>query len=104
MHFRQNNVGLTFAVSRPPPPPLLPFVFYVYIVDSLKTSDIRTVRGFSLDALEKLSGEKWFDVYKTFWGSPDYADVFTAGACNGTGDWADASFEMRAEGCIKGAQ
>lgn len=72
--------------------------------NSLKTDETRTIRGFSLDAQEKLSGEKWFEVYEAFWGAPDYADVFTAGACQGTGDWADASSEMRAEGCIKGAQ
>lgn len=73
-------------------------------INSLKTDEIRTVRGFSLDAQEKLSGEKWYDIYEAFWGEPDYADIFTASACNGTGEWADASVEMRAEGCIKGAQ
>eukprot|EP00752_Nemacystus_decipiens_P007947 g7100.t1 len=72
--------------------------------NSLKTDEIRTVRGFSLDAQEKLSGEPWFDVYEAYWGEPDYADVFTTAACNGTGLWSGASFEMRAEGCIKGAQ
>ena len=72
---------------------------------SLKTDEIRTIRGFSVDAQEKLSGEKWYDIYEAYWsGNPDYADLFTSGACNGTGDWADASFEMRAEGCIKWAQ
>jgi len=51
-----------------------------------------------------LTGEKWFDIYENYWGSPTYADDFTAAACQGTDTFEDASFETRAEGCIKGAQ
>ncbi|CAM9121769.1 unnamed protein product [Scytosiphon promiscuus] len=74
--------------------------------NSVKSDDsIRTIRGFSLTAEEKLSGEYWFGVYEDYWGvGPDYADQFTAAACNGTGNFAEASFETRAEACIKGAQ
>ncbi|CBN78873.1 probable high CO2 inducible periplasmic protein [Ectocarpus siliculosus] len=72
--------------------------------NSEKTDSIRTIQGFSTGAQEKLSGEKWFDVYEAYWGSTDYADQFTSGACNGTEQFDDASVETRAEGCVKGAQ
>lgn len=72
--------------------------------NSVKLDEIRTIRGFSVDAQGKLSGEKWFDIYEDYWGAPDYADQFTAAACNGTGDFANAALETRAEGCLKGAQ
>ncbi|CAN0409698.1 unnamed protein product, partial [Scytosiphon promiscuus] len=72
---------------------------------SVKSDDsIRTIQGFSLTAQEKLSGEYWFGVYEDYWGVPDYADEFTAAACNGTGNFAEASLATRAEACIKGAQ
>lgn len=72
----------------------------------MKSDDsIRTIRGFSLTAEEKLSGEPWFNVYENYWGvGPDYADQFTMNACDGTGDYADASFSTRSEACLKGAQ
>lgn len=93
-----------------PPHHLLPstrfYVSYLYPAcnNSQKTTGARTIRGFSIDAQEKLSGEKWFNIYSAYWGAPDYADQFTSDACNGTGDFEDAPAELRAEGCIKGAQ
>ena len=66
---------------------------------------IRTIRGFSTSALEKLTGEKWFDVYADYWdGNPNYADLFTTSACNGTGTFEGAAEVTRKEGCVKGAQ
>lgn len=74
--------------------------------NSVKSDDsIRTLRGFSLTAEEKLSGEFWFGVYEDYWGvGPDYADQFTVAACNGTNTFEGESVATRAEGCIKGAQ
>lgn len=70
----------------------------------MKTDSIRTIRGFSTAAQEKLTGEKWFDVYEDYWANPDYADLFTSAACNGTGNFEGAVVETRAEACVKGAQ
>lgn len=64
---------------------------------------IRTLRGFSLDAQEKLAGEKWFDIYEDYWATPDYADVFTSAACTGVGAFEGATEQARAFGCLRGA-
>ncbi|CAM9671455.1 unnamed protein product, partial [Hapterophycus canaliculatus] len=74
--------------------------------NSVKSDDsIRTIQGFSVNAQEKLSGEPWFEVYENYWGvGADYADQFTLSACEGTGAFSEASFETRAEACVKGAQ
>lgn len=74
------------------------------IARSEKTDSIRTIRGFSTSALEKLSGEKWFDIYQGYWREPDYADLFTTAACNGTDAFDGVDTVVRAEGCVKGAQ
>lgn len=71
---------------------------------SVKTDSNRTIRGFSTSAEEKLTGEPWFDVYESYWGSPTYADDFTSAACNGEGAFEDVEAVVRAEGCVKGAQ
>lgn len=69
------------------------------------SGDIRTLQGFSTSAQEKLTGEKWYDIYKAYWDDDAaYADTFTGGACQGTGDFADASDLTRMECCLKGVQ
>ncbi|CAN0457783.1 unnamed protein product, partial [Laminaria digitata] len=74
-------------------------------VSSEKTDELRSIRGFSTSAQEKLTGEKWFDVYTEYWGdNPDYADLFTSSACNGTDAFDGAAMVTRSEGCVKGAQ
>lgn len=80
--------------------------FNVYNIggNSVKTDSNRTIRGFSTSAEEKLTGEPWFDVYESYWGSPTYADDFTSAACNGEGAFEDVEAVVRAEGCVKGAQ
>ena len=70
----------------------------------MKTDETRTIQKFSTEAGDKLTGETYFDIWSEYWGTPDYADVFTSGACQGTGDFADASLLTRSEGCLKGAQ
>ncbi|CBN77422.1 conserved unknown protein [Ectocarpus siliculosus] len=72
--------------------------------NSEKTDSTRTVQGFSTGAQEKLTGEVTFDIWEAFWGSPDYADQYTSGACLGTGTFAGASNLTRSECCLKGAQ
>lgn len=71
---------------------------------SLYGDSFRTIQAFSTEAEEKLSGEKWFDVYQHYWGAPDYADQFTSAACTGTGSYATVEPVVRAEACTKGAQ
>lgn len=69
------------------------------------SGDIRTLQGFSTTAQEKLTGEKWFDIYQAYWGdNPAYADTFTGGACQGTGMFTDTSDITRSECCLKGSQ
>eukprot|EP00752_Nemacystus_decipiens_P008971 g8009.t1 len=72
--------------------------------NSEKTEEIRTIQKFSTEAGDKLAGETYYDIWSAYWGAPDYADVFTSSACNGTGDFAGASLLTRSEGCLKGAQ
>ena len=65
---------------------------------------IRTIQGFSTEADGKLDDEPFFEIWKAYWGAPDYADAFTTSACQGTGDFADKTIAMRSESCLKGAQ
>lgn len=74
------------------------------MLSSVKTDSIRTIRGFSTSAQEKMSAEPWFLIYKDYWGESDYADLYTAAACNGTDSFAGVDPVIRAEGCVKGAQ
>lgn len=75
-----------------------------YCYRSDKSDSLRTVQGFSTEAGVKLTGEEWYDMWVAYWGSDDYADVFTSSACEGTGDFSGTSVETRSEGCLKGAQ
>lgn len=80
------------------------FTRYDEGLNSEKTEELRTIRGFSTSAQEKLASEKWFKVYAAYWGAEDYADQFTSSACQGTGDFEGAANVTRKEGCVKGAQ
>ena len=66
----------------------------------------RTLKGFSN---AKLTGEKWYDIYVTYYGGDKlYANTFTSNACNGKGDFAPSTSPLvtetsRIEGCKKGA-
>jgi hypothetical protein len=66
----------------------------------------------SLDGLTsfpKQSGEKWFDIYSSYWNDVKYADTFTSNACNAA---VGTDFETspaittvsQGQGCKKGAQ
>lgn len=75
--------------------------------NSIKSDgSIRTIKGFST-VVANLKGP-WYDVYKTYWSDPMYADTFTTSACLGTGDFAPSTtppigIGARTEGCKKGA-
>lgn len=83
------------------------FHWYSQGGNSIKNSGaIRTIQGFSKSSL---TGEKWFDIFRSYWGDTFYADNFTSSACQGTGDFAESpelsiSGVSRIEGCKKGAQ
>ncbi|GAB5370026.1 hypothetical protein AAMO2058_001457100 [Amorphochlora amoebiformis] len=63
----------------------------------------RTIKGFSTDAGAKMNGRRWFELYKNYWGRPDYADAFTTAGCNGTDQFATADPAGRREFCKKGS-
>ena len=88
----------------PCPPSFPSYWISTHPLGSEKTDEIRTIQKFSTEAQEKLTGEPFFDIWAAYWETPDYADVFTTSACQGTGDFADTSFPMRSESCLKGAQ
>lgn len=70
----------------------------------LGSLEMRTIRGFSTSAEEKLTGEKWYDIYMAYWDDPAYADTFTKNACQGAGDFDGVANVTKAECCLKGAQ
>jgi len=61
----------------------------------------RTIEKFSTQADDKMAGQKYFELYKAYYGSGDYADKFVkaafAGADDGEFKFADKSEEYRAE-------
>jgi hypothetical protein len=72
----------------------------------------RTIQGFS-DNSGKLAGEKWFDIFTTYWNNDlKYADTFTSNACLKRGDFASSASGVspvitsisQGQGCMKGAQ
>jgi hypothetical protein len=72
------------------------------------TSVLRTIQGFSTDAVTKLADEKWYKIYQAYWGNPAYADKFTSDACKGIYDFAPSlslsiGSVSRDQGCKKGA-
>ena len=72
-------------------------------------SVLRTIQGFSTDAVTKLADEKWYKIYQAYWKDPAYADTFTSSACKGTNDFAPSAASpviglvSRDQGCKKGA-
>lgn len=51
--------------------------------NSAKSSGLRTLRGFSVDA-SKMIGEDTFDLYNAYWGTVTYGDDLIMAAINGT--------------------
>ncbi|CAN0041796.1 unnamed protein product, partial [Hapterophycus canaliculatus] len=80
------------------------YTIYSVGANSAKSDSTRTIQGFSTEAPGKLTGETYFDMWAGYWGAEDYADRFTASACNGTGNFTGESDLTRSEGCLKGAQ
>lgn len=64
---------------------------------SAKSNSMRTLQGFSTGADAKMSGEPLYKMYKTYWGSPTYADEFVLAALDGTGMLAGAADIARDE-------
>merc|ERR1719316_2063336 len=63
---------------------------------------IRTLQGFATSGAAKMSSEKWWNVYKMYCGDDNYADTYAMAALEGTGMYASASNNMRAEVAKKG--
>merc|ERR1719174_719607 len=63
---------------------------------------IRTLAGFATSGASKMSTEKWWNVYKNFWGDDNYADTYAMAALDGTGVMAGKSDVMRGELVKKG--
>merc|ERR1719515_212138 len=63
---------------------------------------IRTLQGFATSGAAKMSTEKWWNVYKNYWGDDNYADTYAMAALDGTGATAGKSNVMRAELVKKG--
>ncbi|CAM9485822.1 unnamed protein product [Chrysoparadoxa australica] len=72
--------------------------------NSMKSSGLRTVAGFSLAAGTKMADEPYFKMYRDYWRSDTYADDFTRAACGGTGAAANLDEASRSQMCRKGAQ
>jgi hypothetical protein len=62
-----------------------------------------TFADFSLDAPDQFAGESMYAMYSAYYGSATYANDFVMGALNGTGAFASATSQVRAEAAIKGA-
>merc|ERR1719515_317562 len=58
---------------------------------------IRTLQGFATSGAAKMPTEKWWNVYKNFWGDDNYADTYVLAALDGTGDMAGKSDVLRGE-------
>merc|ERR1719389_1577562 len=63
---------------------------------------IRTLQGFATSGAAKMSSEKWWNVYKNFWGDDNYADTYAMAALDGTGVMVGKSDVMRGELVKKG--
>jgi hypothetical protein len=63
---------------------------------------IRTLQGFATSGAAKMSTEKWWNVYKNYWGDDNYADTYAMAALDGTGVMAGKSNVLRAELVKKG--
>merc|ERR1719443_79917 len=63
---------------------------------------IRTLQGFATSGAAKMSTEKWWNVYKNYWGDDNYADTYALAALDGTGVMAGKSDVMRGELVKKG--
>merc|ERR1719387_2349329 len=63
---------------------------------------IRTLQGFATSGAAKMSTEKWWNVYKNFWGDDNYADTYAMAALDGTGVMVGRSDVMRGELVKKG--
>lgn len=55
-----------------------------------------------------MAGEKWYEIYRSYWKDDAYADSFTKSACQGTGSFGESvspliSTTSRGEGCKKGS-
>merc|ERR1719160_606210 len=60
--------------------------------NSVKGSgSIRTLAGFATSGAAKMSSEKWWNVYKNYWGDANYADTFALAALDGTGVHSDGN-------------
>merc|ERR1719331_3275562 len=71
--------------------------------NSVKGSgSIRTLQGFATSGAAKMSSEKWWNVYKNFWGDDNYADTYAMAALDGTGVMAGKSDVLRGEIVKKG--
>ncbi len=80
------------------------FNIYANGKNSMKSSGLRTLRGFSTTAATKLQCEPYFELYKKYYNRPDYADHFASSALNGTGDFASTNSVWRSQGAKKGSQ
>jgi len=70
--------------------------------NSIKGSGaIRTLQEFATSGASKMAAEKWWNIYKNYWGDDDYADTFVRKAFDG-GAWASKDNLMRAELVKKG--
>ncbi|KAH8064191.1 protein kinase [Aureococcus anophagefferens] len=56
---------------------------------------------FATSGASKMAAEKWWNIYKNYWGDDDYADTFVRKAFDG-GAWASKDNLMRAELVKKG--
>jgi hypothetical protein len=71
--------------------------------NSVKGSgSIRTLKGFATSGAAKMSKEKWWVIYKNYWGDDNYADTYVQEAFTGSGVIGGKSNSMRAEIAKKG--
>merc|ERR1719321_681725 len=63
---------------------------------------IRTLQGFATSGAAKMSSEKWWNVYKNYWGDDNYADTYAMAALDGTGAMDGKSDVLRGELVKKG--
>merc|ERR1719261_1929511 len=63
---------------------------------------IRTLQGFATSGAAKMSTEKWWNVYKNYWGDDNYADTYAMAALDGTGVMDGKSDVLRGELVKKG--
>merc|ERR1719389_1243904 len=66
------------------------------------SGSIRTLKGFATSGAKKMSSEKWWVVYKNYWGDDYYADTYAMAALDGTGVMVGKSDVMRGELVKKG--